>query len=118
MAPREHSLYPHAEWLGGTNQLNDPRAGDGDAPASQIEAGILGRNIADGSISDQSEVSQALWSGKEQPTIDSAYSDAKPMHSHRRKGLNWHPMQRNAYFLVMEPMGNSDIDYGTRRIGN
>ena len=52
-APKDHSLYAHAKRRGRTDQLNDLRESDGNAPVIQSEAGILGRNIAYGSIPNQ-----------------------------------------------------------------
>ena len=53
LAPTDCSIYYHVKWLGGTDQLDDPREGDGDAPTLQTKVEILGRTILDGSISDK-----------------------------------------------------------------
>ena len=54
----------------------------------------------------------------EDSMIGEVHYIAQDAHTYGRKGPSWHPMQRNAYFSVMEPMGYSAIGYGTRRIGN
>ena len=55
-----------------------------------------------------------LWA-----TIGVKLSDAKLTNlSPGRKGPSWHPMQWNAYFSVMEPMGTWATGYGTLRTGN
>ena len=51
--PKDRSLHTHAEWSGRTDQLNDPREGDDNAPTLQTKARILGRSIVDDNILDK-----------------------------------------------------------------
>ena len=78
LASKDCSSYTHAKWRGRTNQHDKPRAGDGHAPTSRIEARVLGRNIADDGIFDKSIIIKS----------NQARSDIGTMVS--RNGGLWH----------------------------
>ena len=52
----DHSLHPNAERCIRTNELDDPRKSDGNAPTIKTQAEILGRSIANGNILEKSIV--------------------------------------------------------------
>ena len=63
---------------------------------------------------DRSLYSHVEWRGGMDQPVDLGEGDA---FIPRDKRTKLPPMQQTAYFLVMELMGNSAIDYGTQRTG-